>query len=552
MDPTPDTSPLLERIANLEARIARLEEEMGFDTYQPLGAEPAVSADGQTASEESLEERIGTNWFARLGIITLATGVGFLLTLPYAALPAFAPGIAGILIATAIITFAELKREKLAHIAGYLLGGGIALLFFSVLRFSFFSTTPAIESRTVLTVLLMVSVCTGLFFAVRRRSTYLTGLCLLLGYAAAIIADSPAVLFVSVIVLSLIAVAYDRRFHSPGILAVAAALNTLALFVWTLNSPVLGRSIRLLDSPSASPLIVLAAMLVIAAGSLQRKQEGDTDGFITFASAINGAGSYLLFLFMTLAAFKDGPVVMHVVAHVALLATATIFWVRNKSLYSTFVYVMLGYMALTVAIIKAFPSPDHYIWLSWQSVLVVATAVWFRSRFIVVANFFIYLMLFAAYLVLAGTVSLISLSFGVVALLTARILKAFKHRLELKTEVMRNAYLGCMFVMFPYTLYHTVPKEVVSLSWLAVALFYYLMARAVTSPKYRWMALLTLLLTVVHVLAVDITNLDPAYRIISFVVIGVVLLVISVRYAKQREKKTDATDSPPEKSSVHV
>jgi hypothetical protein len=107
---------------------------------------------------------------------------------------------------------------------------------------------------------------------------------------------------------------------------------------------------------------------------------------------------------------------------------------------------------------------------------------------------------------------------------------------------MRNAYLAIAFVVFPYALYHIVPQGFVSLSWLIVALFYYLMARAINSSKYRWMALLTLMLTIMHVLAVDITNLDVAYRVISFIVLGIVLLAISLKYAKGKERRAPAKD----------
>lgn len=553
MDSVPDSASVSERLEHLEARIARLEELIHSRALRQEPGEPAPAIPGEeTGTAETLEFRIGTNWFAKLGIVTLALGFGFLLTLPFPGLPPVAPGVAGCTLAIAIIALAQYRRDALAHISGYVLGSGIVVLYLAILRLAFFGNVHAVEAGGLLTALLATAAGAGFLLAVRRGSAHLAALCLALGYATGLIADSVAVLFPGVVLLSIVAVLFDRKFVTSGLLAFAAGMNLLTLLVWMMNTPVLGRSVQVLHAPSFSPLILLVGMLVIAAGSLQRRQQGDPDNMTTLTSAVNGAGSYLLFLFMTMAAFTDSPVLMHAVAHAGLLATATFFWMRNRSLYSTFLYVMPGYMAMTVAVIKQFPSPDYFIWLSWQSLMVVATAVWFRSRFIVVANFFIYLMLFAAYLIVAGSFSLISLSFGIVALLTARILNAYKHRLALTTELMRNAYLGCAFFILPYTLYNTVPKEVVSLSWLAVALFYYIMSRVVRSTKYRWMALLTLMLTAVHVLAVDITNLDPAYKIVSFIVIGVVLLGISVRYARQRDAKTGrpgpsphARDDPP-------
>src|SRR5208283_3191262 len=127
---------------------------------------------------------------------------------------------------------------------------------------------------------------------------------------------------------------------------------------------------------------------------------------------------------------------------------------------------MTGFAALSFAIIKATQSPDVFVWLSVQSVIVVATAIWLRSRFIVVANFLIYLGILVSYVAVAEEERGISLGFGVVALVTARLLAWKQDRLELKTELMRNAYLVTAFFVFPYALYHLVPGAWVSLVWV--------------------------------------------------------------------------------------
>jgi hypothetical protein len=131
-------------------------------------------------------------------------------------------------------------------------------------------------------------------------------------------------------------------------------------------------------------------------------------------------------------------------------------------------------------------------------------------------------------------VSLISVSFGIVALLSARVLNWKKERLELKTEMMRNAYLGSALFFIPYALYHSIPQGFVSLSWLFTALVYYLFSRLLKSRKYRWMALLTTIMTIIYVFIVDLVRVDPAFRIISFLVLGTALLLTSMIYTRRR------------------
>jgi hypothetical protein len=210
------------------------------------------------------------------------------------------------------------------------------------------------------------------------------------------------------------------------------------------------------------------------------------------------------------------------------------------------VYAILGYTALSAAIVAQFPQPDFFVWLCWQSILVISTAVWFRSRFIIVANFVIYLFVFIAYLSTAATVGSVSVSFGIVALLSARILNWQRDRLELRTDLMRNAYLASALLFLPYALYNSVPPHLVSVSWLILASFYYIASRMLKSRKYRWMALLTTLLTILYVFVVDLTTVDPVVRIVSFLVVGSVLLTISMIYSRKKQNmspKTQANES---------
>ena len=197
---------------------------------------------------------------------------------------------------------------------------------------------------------------------------------------------------------------------------------------------------------------------------------------------------------------------------------------------------MFGYVALSVAINLQFESPDYFIWLCWQSLLVVSTAVWFRSKYIIVANFLIFLMIFASFLIISGVTSGISLSFGIVALLSARILNWKKDQLELKTEQMRNAYLLSALFIIPYSLYQMFPSGYVSLTWIAVAIIYYMLSIILKSKKYRWMALATYFLTVVYVFILGITSAGIAYKIISFLVLGATLIIVSIVYSRKKGK----------------
>jgi len=59
----------------------------------------------------------------------------------------------------------------------------------------------------------------------------------------------------------------------------------------------------------------------------------------------------------------------------------------------------------------------------------------------------------------------------------------------------------------------------------------------------RMMALLLLSLTIVKVFLFDLSSLDKVYRIISFVVLGAILLAVSFLYQRFRQRWVDAPES---------
>jgi len=200
---------------------------------------------------------------------------------------------------------------------------------------------------------------------------------------------------------------------------------------------------------------------------------------------------------------------------------------------------MTGYTALSLAIVWQFSEPDFFVWLCWQSLFVVSTAVWFRSRYIIVANFVIFLIIFIAFLIISGEMGGIGISFGIVALLSARILNWKMDQLEIKTELMRNAYLISAFFILPYSLYQIFPSGYVSLTWIAIGIIYYFLSIWLNNKKYRWMALATYFLTVIYVFVLGMTSTETLFKIVSFLVLGSALIIISLVYSKNRGKKKD-------------
>ncbi len=530
---------ILATLKTLDARISRIEAHLNLEPETEESIEsPQLSEEER---EEALELRIGQNWFAKAGIVGLAGGIVFLMTFPYSNIPPFVPSLAGYVLVALIAFLSIAWRESYEQISRYLLGGGMILLYFTTLRLAHFTPDPAITDSTLEAALLSVVVIVNTTVSLRRQSPYLTSISILLGCVTALMAVNPFAGLVMLTLLASVTVFGFVRHKWTIVLLLGTFFVYASHFLLAMNNPVGGNVLRLTGGPEAGNLFLIVFLSVFGLGVLRGIKDQEESFGHAVAAALNGGSAFLLLLLVTSLGQHSDVALWEAGLSATSLLIASLFWTYRRSKYSTFVYAMVGYLALSVAIVHIFAKPDFFVWLCWESVLVLITAVWFRSRFIVVANFVIFLMAFLAYLLAAGTVSLVSISFGLAALLSARILNWQRDRLELHTEMMRNAYLGSALFVIPYALYHSLPPGLVGLSWLVVALIYYVNSRILKNRKYRWMAILTVLMTILYVFAINLVGLDPTLRIVSFLVLGTALLGVSMIYTRRKASRAGRT-----------
>jgi hypothetical protein len=537
---------MLDTLRALEQRLARIEAHLDLPPMDAALATERVEGEDASASavplERDLEFEVGQNWLASVGIIVLTCGVGFALLLPLGGLPPWLPSLAGGVIALALAALGFLWHRTFALVAGYFRGAGMALFYFAVLRLFFFGESHVldIESAAGPTLLFLV-VAANIAGAFYRRSAWLLLIALLTGFASLVAIGAPYAVFLGTIVLLGIGVWAVVTNDWPWLQLFLMPAGYLTHALWLIGRPWQGRPFELQARPALGVFFVLTYVAANAMASFFRRDRSTESAATIIAVLLNCFAGYALFVLATLAGSSTlfGPA--HIVAMAVFLGLAMAFWQRERSQFSTFFYAMTGYLALSVALAKLIAIPQLFIWLSAQSLLVVATALWFRSRLIVFGNFFIYVGIVFAYVVTAKSENGISIVLGIVALLTARILGWQAERLEQRTEFMRNAYLASAFLVFPYALYHLVAGALVPVSWVAIAVAYYLMNFVVRSPKYRWMGHLTLLMTALYMIVVGIFQLAPAYRVASFLVLGTVLLVVSLAFTMVRARRREGT-----------
>jgi hypothetical protein len=546
MDSSSDNSALneiLNYLRNIDDRVSKIEQSINIQS-PPIELTEAVKKESQVEikkSEEGLEERIGQVWFPKIGIVVLIVGFAFFLTLPLQDLPVILPALMGYFLAAILFGLAKFWKQTFLQLSGYLISGGFVLLYLTTMRLYYFGVEKAIDSFPVIIILLLAVTLITLVTAVRRNSINFASLGITFGIATAVLSDYSYFIFSLISVLSICVVLFHLKYKWNSLLFYGMFLSYFTHLIWFINNPLLGNTIQTVSQPELNLFFILVYAIIFSAAYLFPGKD-EQDNYVSASAAMfNSSGGFGLFILITLLTSPSASSIYHFVAAFIFITIAVVYWVKLNNKYSTFFYAMFGYVALSIAIIGQFEKPDYFIWLCWQSLFVVSTAVWFRSKFIIVANFMIYLMMFFGYLIVGESAGGISLSFGIVALISARILNWKKDQLELKTEQMRNAYLLSALFIIPYALYQMFPAGYVSFSWIAIAIVYYLLSIILKNVKYRWMALATYFLTVVYVFIFGITSAETLLKIMSFVVLGVSLIIVSLIYTRKKGREKAET-----------
>ncbi|VAX27992.1 hypothetical protein MNBD_IGNAVI01-94 [hydrothermal vent metagenome] len=527
---------ILDNLSNLNSRISRIESFLNLSGDENITVEPHKKTEEE---KQSLEFEIGQFWFAKAGIVVLALGIALILTLPFRTLPQFMPSLFGYIISIVLFGFSRLWKNSLNLISRYLFASAFLLLFFSTLRLHYWSNPSVIDNNILEFIFLAVISLALLIISIRRESTYLYNIGLTLGFTASLVSGDPYIIFISILSLTALTSYIKIKYEWATLFYYSIVLAYLTHFIWFINNPlVIGNKIELINEPYVNIFFLMSYLITIAVGNIFRNIECKDERQKVISSFFNSFGFLFLFAIITVTQFRSEITTSFIVASILFLSLSTLFWKKGQDKYSVFFFSILGYSTLSIAIINSFEIPELFIWLSWQSILVVTTAIWFRSKIIIIANFFIYALIAIATMSFSGNHAISCMNAGIVALLSARILNSQKDKLEIKTEAIRNAYLGIAFILLPYSTFLLVPLEYVGLTWLAIALLYYAFSLILKNKKYRWMAMLTLAITILYTIVLGIMHPEDELKVISFIIVGLVLIIISIVYTKIKLKNS--------------
>ncbi len=538
--PGPEREAILQCLRRLEGRIARIENHLGMLNSAPdpipNGATGSAGMQEAADNEAELEQRIGEFGLAWAGSIVFLLGFVFLMTFTLNQGYSLLSAVMGYAAAVGIHLLARLWQRSFFYLARILVSASLLLGYYTTLRLHYYTASPLIGNGLLALILLLAFAVLPLLLALKTRSQAQALPAVLLVLMTALLSEHPHLVLSIATLLTVLAVFLALRHSWWRFLNLTICLVYLAHLLWLINDPLAGHPVQAV-APGQYPLAYLFfCAAVFALPALYFTQDAFPDPSRIAVVLLNclGFSTVLSLAVLVLYARNLAPIALG--AFGLLLVCSAAQWLKTHLQFAASVYACVSYVALTAAIYGYARIPDAFLWLALQSFLVVSMALWFRSRTLVVMNAVIYFGLLSAYWVISPASDWVNFSFAVVALLSARVMNWQKERLTLRTDWLRNTYLAATFLMVLYALYHAIPPSYVALSWTLTAVGYFLLSLLLRNVKYRWMSLFTLLATVIYLFLVDLARLDPKFRVVAFLFLGLMAVGISLFYARLRRR----------------
>ncbi len=526
-----------EHICSLEERIAQVEKLLqtgnsavrATDILLQAGSEEVEVAFANPLSESKVFEH-GLAW---IGSSVLLLGMIFTMLLVnnlFGGVAAFVLGIS-----SAVLTFylSTILRKSLTYMAFMFNICAHSLIYYAVMRLHFFTDTPVITNVWIVVALLLGSVA-FLFYKADMAKSQLMGFIAygLLVLTALFIDQTQATLILFVgstaIVLYLL---YRHGWDTLLILSIVMVYGGHML--WLIGNPLMGHPVGAVSSPQFN-LIYLLLYGAIYSVVPFLKQGGKLTAEVCNATIIlNSLAFSVLLLLVVLTFYSKNYLFIFLGISILCLIYAIVLNYKIESRFDSFFYVNFGFMALSIAVYGYSDLPGSYLFLAWQSMVVLAIAIWFRSNLIVLMNTLLYTVILLAYLITSKSIDSYNISFTLIAIASARILNWKQNRLELKTASIRNFYLVITFFVMLFTLNQAVAVDYITISWGLAAVAYMIMSAILRNVKYRWLAFLTLLAAVIHLFIFDISKMGVGYRILAFIFVGITILGVSFYYTKK-------------------
>ncbi len=536
-----------EEVQKLKGRINLIEATLDIRKLKKLRS---VGQDEETSDEDfdlsftaksgdSIEFRVGEYGMAWLGNIVLLFGISFLVQYLQNSGHQFLSVLIGFISIAGIYLGFYFTRTSFSYLSKLFAYNGHILLFYVAIRLHFVQSEPIVANEFLGFSILLVTLAVLFYLAYRRDSQLLAGMVLLMILISGIVSNSTHLMSAMTCIAALLAVVLYYKRGWLQLVFTFIFLIYLSHLNWLLNNVLMGQSLEFIKDPGAAYVYFIASGFIFSALALIPKKENTSNDFIIASIVWNGLGFSSLLALISFVYLSNNYVPVFGAIAVLCLAYSILLQTYSSLKITASMYALYGFLAMSVSFYGILLFPNAYMLLAIQSLLVVSMALWFRSRFIVVMNTFLFVTLVIFYLSDKTNINSTNFSFMLVAFITARILNWKRERLNIKTEFIRNIYLTSGFIMTLVAFYHAFPINYITVSWIFAAILFFLMSRLIHNVKYRWLAIAALVVSGVKLIFIDLSDLDIGFRVLVFLLLAIISITVSIVYTKYMRGKKE-------------
>ena len=389
----------------------------------------------------------------------------------------------------------------------------------------------------IVIILLFIIIALQLYHALKINSQLQATLAILFCVAAAIFSDSAYITFgiLTLVSFTTLVLFNNRLWWKIQIFSIFAVYFTHLM--WLFGNPIMGHDFGIVQEPQNNIYFLLGYAIIFILSIFIPKDKLESNTSLISITIWNALWFSLLMLVIIPSYYIDDYISIFMGIAVFCLAFAIALKIKAVRMFAPATYACFGFMGMSIAIYGFAGLPNAYFLLVLQSFLVVSMALWFRSKIIVVANAFLFIFILLAYFITSESIDSVNFALAFTALATARILNWKQERLTLRGEVYRNMYLlvGCFMVL--YSLNQVLPSYYVTLAWTATAFVFFIFSIILKKIKYRYLSILTIVITAGHLFFIDLGQMEIGYRVIAFIAFAVISLGLSLYYTKRIRKK---------------
>jgi hypothetical protein len=515
-------------VEGLRVRVQRLEAPR-----QPK----LVPQQSVVVQQAKIESWISGYGFARLGIISLVTGVAFLVADSYAWLGAPLKILLGYTIAAAFIAAGRTFLKKPLALAQILVAGGLGVAYYTTYAMHYVPSARLIASPIVGLLLLAAMVLVIIIVAHRMQSETVAGVALFLGLHTGMVSPITSFTLLSSVLLAggaAFFLAKNRWVYVPVSTLLAVYATHL---LWILGNPMISNgSSHDLGHFSTSVLfaslyfVTFSIALLLAASDLKRATT-------TLFATLNWAALGAIVCFEYHTHESSGlAAALGILAGCHVLLALVCARLRQGRAAAEILLVLATLTLSLAAWIAASGATQVVLAWSMTSLVTLSLAYKLRMGMLGIVSSSILLLAYLAQVPAMDDLQLAAL-LALVTMVHHRV-ACLMRKSEAVPVPLSYAHAAALTWLALGSVSASVAANHVVLLWLVCALALFLLGLALREFSYRMAGIAVFVLSFARLFLIDMAALAPGYRIAAFIALGVILLAIS--FASSRRSQPSA------------